>query len=98
MNPENVSDALRILADAAIWREKDLANYSKAVWLWDTDEDNDSGALILDIVCQQGGSVSIMKTTHFDVDQLMTVDSPRWHDPRTRRNKLECWMWKTVFA
>ena len=49
MNPENASDALCMLADAAIDREEDLANYPTAALRSESDEDSDSDAPIFDM-------------------------------------------------
>lgn len=73
MNSENASDALWMLADAAIDREEDLANYPTAAILSDSDEDNDSDAPIFEMFYQQGDLSSVMKMTNFDVDQFVTL-------------------------
>ena len=57
-----------MVADAAIDREKDPANYSTAVVLSDNDEDTDSDAPMFAMFYRQGDSASIMKMNNFNVD------------------------------
>lgn len=62
-----------MLPDVAIGREEDLANYSIAAVLSDSDEDNDSDAPIVDMFYQQGCCALMIKMTNFTVDQFMTL-------------------------
>ena len=93
MSPKNASDALRMLADAAIDREEDLVNCPTTAVRSESDGDSDSNAPIFDMFYQQGDSASIMKMINFDVDQFMALYemiqehvATNWNVGRRRRS------------
>lgn len=70
MAARSVTDALRLLADAAADREHELNCYSAQPDNEDSDEDNGSDCPVFDKFYENGGSAAISAMTNFNPGHL----------------------------